>query len=184
MTTLHAPDSAVATVAVSDPRHVDAEAFLLREAELLDDLEERTWLTEMVSRDIVYRVPIRETVERARGRGFQESTFHLDETYGSLDTRVTRGETKYAWAEDPPSRVRHFITNIRVRATDPAEADVLDVRSNFLIYRTRQDQTTPSLLSGERHDRLRRENGCWRLLRRMVYLDSTVIGTHNFSLFF
>ncbi|MFW0784872.1 aromatic-ring-hydroxylating dioxygenase subunit beta [Gordonia sp. CPCC 206044] len=168
---------------VDDSRYVDAVDFLHSEAELLDDLEERRWLSELVSPDIVYQVPVRETVERARGRGFSATTFHLDETWGSLDSRVTRGETKYAWAEDPPSRVRHFVTNIRVRPHEAGD-DHLEVRSNILIFRTRQEQTTPQLLSGERHDVLRREDGRWRLLRRVAYLDLTVIGTHNFSLFF
>ncbi|TXG89373.1 3-phenylpropionate dioxygenase [Rhodococcus rhodnii] len=174
--------TAVRPLSVSDPRHAEATDFFHYEAELLDDLEERTWLRELVSRDIVYRVPVRETVERARGRGFAESSFHLDETYGSLDSRVTRGETRYAWAEDPPSRILHFVTNIRVRPSD--DEDLLDARSNILIFRTRQDQTSAKLLSGERHDVLRREDGRWRLLRRVVLLDLTVIGTHNFSLFF
>ena len=184
MTALNQPETVTRPLSVSDPRHAEAVDFLHYEAELLDGLAERTWLTELVSRDIVYRIPVRETVERARGRGFHSSTVHLDETYGSLDSRVTRGETKYAWAEDPPSRVRHFVTNIRVRPTLDSDPDLLDVRSNLLIYRTRQEQTIPQLLSGERHDILRREDGRWLLLQRLVYLDLTVIGTHNFALFF
>ncbi|WP_418345882.1 aromatic-ring-hydroxylating dioxygenase subunit beta [Rhodococcus pyridinivorans] len=95
---------------------------------------------------------------------------------------MARNETPYAWAEDPPSRLRHFITNVRVRTTD--DPDVLAVRSNALIYRTRQDQTNAQILSGERHDLLRREEGRLVLLERVVYLDLTVIGTHNLSLFF
>ncbi|MCK0089454.1 aromatic-ring-hydroxylating dioxygenase subunit beta [Rhodococcus sp. F64268] len=170
-------------LATSDPRHVDVVDFLHYEAELLDNLEERRWLSELVSRDIEYQVPVRETVERARGTGFSATTFHLKENLGSLDSRVTRGETKYAWAEDPPSRVRHFVTNIRVRPHESAD-DLIRVKSNILIYRTRQSQTTPQMLSGERDDVLRREGGELKLLRRTVYLDLSVIGTHNLSLFF
>lgn len=180
----YAPEETTRPLSVTDPRHSEIVDFLHYEAELLDNLDERRWLTELVSPDIVYQVPVRETVERARGRGFHSSTFHLDETYGSLNSRVTRGETKYAWAEDPPSRLRHFITNIRVRPHTSADPNLLEARSNMLIYRTRQEQTTPQLLSGERHDVLRHEDGRWRLLRRVVYLDLSVIGTHNFSLFF
>ncbi|MET7928835.1 3-phenylpropionate/cinnamic acid dioxygenase subunit beta [Streptomyces sp. NPDC005349] len=150
------------------------------EAELLDAYQEREWLEAMVSRDVVYQVPIRQTVERARGSGFIDGAFHLDETYGSLESRVARNETAYAWAEDPPSRIRHFVTGIRVAE----DADLVIVRSNLLIYRTRQEQTQPQLLSGERQDQLRREDGVLRLLRREVLLDLTVIGTHNLSIFF
>jgi 3-phenylpropionate/cinnamic acid dioxygenase small subunit len=171
-----------APLSIASPAHVEAADFLAVEAELLDDLREREWLETMVSRDIVYQLPLRETVERARGRGFVPGTYHLNENYGSLSSKVARNETKYAWAEDPPSRVRHFVTNVRVRPH--ADADKLAVRSNLLIYRTRQDHTVPQILSGERHDVLRREAEGLRLLERVVYLDLTVIGTHNLSIFF
>lgn len=167
-----------------DPRYAEVVDFMLYEAQLLDDLDERRWLTELVSTDIEYDVPVRETVERARGTGFCTDTFHLHETYGSLESRVIRGETKYAWAEDPPSRVRHFITNIRVHPHESGDKDLIRAKSNVLIYRTRQSQTTPQMLSGERRDVLRREDGELKLLRRVVYLDVSVIGTHNLSLFF
>ncbi|MFI0350018.1 aromatic-ring-hydroxylating dioxygenase subunit beta [Actinomadura sp. 9N407] len=159
--------------------HNEVVEWLNTEAELLDDYREREWLEGMVSRDVVYQVPLRQTVERARGTGFLPGTFHLDETYGSLHSRVARNETAYAWAEDPPSRIRHFVTNVRV-----TEDDGVRVRSNLLIFRTRQDQTQPQLLSGERRDVLRREDGVLRLVRREVLLDLTVIGTHNLSIFF
>jgi ethylbenzene dioxygenase beta subunit len=60
----------------------------------------------------------------------------------------------------------------------------VSVRSNLLIYRTRQDNVVPQLLSGERHDVLRREDGVLRLLERRILLDMTAIGTHNLSIFF
>lgn len=161
--------------------------WLFREAELLDDGFERTWLEEMVSRDIVYQVPLRQTVERARGAGWVEGTYHLDERYGSLETRVARNETAYAWAEDPPSRIRHFVSNVRAqeRPDHPGSTgSLIAVRSNLLIYRTRQDNVVPQMLSGERRDTLRREDGVLRLVERRVLLDLTAIGTHNLSIFF
>ena len=88
--------------------HSEVVEWMDTEAELLDEYREREWLEEMVSREVVYQVPLRQTVERARGTGFAADTYHLDETYGSLASRVARNETAYAWAEDPPSRIRHF----------------------------------------------------------------------------
>ncbi|MGW5149617.1 aromatic-ring-hydroxylating dioxygenase subunit beta [Rhodococcus koreensis] len=159
--------------------------WMYRESELLDDGDEREWLKTMVSEDVVYRVPLRQTVERARGAGWVEGVYHLDENYRSLDSRVLRNETAFAWAEDPPSRIRHFVTNVRVRrAAEGAGEDVLAVRTNQLIYRTRQDNVTPQILSADRRDVLRREAGALRLVERTVLLDLTVIGTHNLSIFF
>ncbi|WP_116202687.1 aromatic-ring-hydroxylating dioxygenase subunit beta [Amycolatopsis circi] len=161
--------------------HAEIRDWMHAEAELLDDGFERKWLETMVSKDIVYQVPLRQTVERARGAGWVDGTYHLDERYGSLETRVARNETQYAWAEDPPSRIRHFVTNLRVRE----DADgLVRARTNLLVYRTRQDGVVPQMLSGERWDTLRREDGVLRLLERRVLLDLTAIGTHNLSIFF
>lgn len=178
-----APTSAgTRPLSLNSPEHVAAVDFLMFEAELLDDLAERRWLEECVSRDVIYQLPLRQTVERSRGNGVAEGMYHLNENYGSLNSKVKRNETAYAWAEDPPSRVRHYVTNIRTRPG--AEPGTLAVRSNILIYRTRQDQTQPQLLGGERHDILREEGDGLRLLRRSIILDLTVIGTHNLSIFF
>jgi ethylbenzene dioxygenase beta subunit len=171
----------MSALTVDSGLYAEVRDWLYREAELLDDGLERQWLEQMVSRDIVYQLPLRQTVERARGAGWVEGTYHLDERYGSLNSRVARNETAYAWAEDPPSRIRHFVTNIRVT---PGADDQVEVRSNLLIYRTRQDGVNPQILSGERFDVLRRENGALRLLQRRVLLDLTAIGTHNLSIFF
>jgi len=171
----------MSALTVDSGLYTEVRDWLYREAELLDDGLERQWLEQMVSRDIVYQLPLRQTVERARGAGWVEGTYHLDERYGSLNSRVARNETAYAWAEDPPSRIRHFVTNIRVT---PGAADQVEVRSNLLIYRTRQDGVNPQILSGERFDVLRREDGALRLLQRRVLLDLTAIGTHNLSIFF
>lgn len=165
---------------VGSPTWSEVTDWLYTEAELLDDGLEREWLRR-VSEDVVYQVPIRQTVERARGNGVAEGCYHLDERYGSLESRVHRNETSWAWAEDPPSRTRHFVTNVRVARRDDG---CLTARSSILIYRTRWDQTTPHLMAGERHDVLRREEERLKLLERTVILDLSSIGTHNLALFF
>lgn len=155
--------------------------WLHLEAELLDDRREREWLEHMVSRSIIYQVPVRTTVERSRGLGFLEGTFHLDERYGSLNSRIARNESGYAWAEDPPSRCRHHVSCIRAGKLIDG---TVSVRSNVLIYRTRQDYTTPQILSAERQDVLRLEDGVLRLAKRVVLLDMTAIASHNLAFFF
>jgi ethylbenzene dioxygenase subunit beta len=173
--------STTTKVRVGSALHCEVVDWLDTEAELLDDGFEARWLEEMVSREVVYQLPLRQTVERARGAGFEEHAFHLDETYGSLASRVARNQTPYAWAEDPPSRVRHFVTNVRVAESDDG---LVAVRSNLLIMRTRQEMTQPQVFAGERRDLLRREESVLRLYRRTIRLDLTVIGTHNLAIFF
>jgi hypothetical protein len=53
-----------------------------------------------------------------------------------------------------------------------------------MLYRTRGDETQPQILSGERHDTLRMEEGRLRLFRRTVFLDHTVIETINLAVIF
>jgi len=35
-----------------------------------------------------------------------------------LSRRVARFLTEHAWTEDPPSRLRHYVTNVRTFATE------------------------------------------------------------------
>ncbi len=42
---------------------------------------------------------------------------HWDENKYSLSRRVARFATEHAWTEDPPSRLRHYITNVRTFRT-------------------------------------------------------------------
>jgi ethylbenzene dioxygenase beta subunit len=156
------------------------EDFLFHEAELLDEWRLREWLG-LLTDDICYRVPIRIAKEKAGGEsavtGVSTEMFHLDEDRDSLELRVERLETGFGWAEEPPSRIRHHVTNVRV-------GDELAVRSNVLLYRSRWDKPEHDLLSAERHDVLRRVDGELRLASRHVILDSTSIPTLNLTFFF
>lgn len=161
------------------------EQFLFHEAELLDENRLREWLG-LLTEDVRYQVPIRIAKEQGGEPGITgvaSDGFHLDEDYSSLEMRVERVETGFAWAEDPPSRLRHLVTNVRSRPLSERE-DELAVRSNVLVYRSRWDRPDHDLLSAERRDVLRQVDGDWKLARRFVVLDSTAVPTHNLSFFF
>ena len=158
----------------------EAYSFLMHEAELLDERRERDWL-DLFTEDAEYLMPVRVNRERAEGDGFSEEAYYFEETRGSLELRVRRLETEYAWAEDPPSRTRHFVTNVRVAEGD--EEDEVAVRSNLLLYRSRGSDPHQDLLSAERKDVLREEDGQWKLKKRVILLDHSVLTTHNLSVF-
>ena len=106
----------------------------------------------------------------------------LAEDMASLKMRVGRMETEFAWAEDPPSRTRHLITNILVEAgEDEHEARA---SSYFLVYRSHGDISKPDLFSGVREDVLRDVDNEWRLARRKILVDHTVMGASSLSIFF
>jgi ethylbenzene dioxygenase beta subunit len=160
--------------------------FLHREAALLDEGRYREWLS-LLTEDVVYRIPVRLTRERPPQGGYggiAEGMLHMDEDRASLEMRVARLETGFAWAEDPPSRLRHFVTNVRVG--EPVRGDrgeEVEVRSYLLLFRSRWDRPDFTFLSAERQDLLRRENGGWKLARRLVILDHSTLPTHNLSFF-
>ena len=94
----------------------EAEEFLYREAGLLDDRRFDDWL-ELLADDIHYWMPIRRTTQAREvdleftGPG---GMAFFDDNKEILTLRVRRLAIGRAWAEDPPSRTRRLITNIRV----------------------------------------------------------------------
>jgi 3-phenylpropionate/cinnamic acid dioxygenase small subunit len=166
--------------AIEGELHDTSREFLFREAELLDNRQWREWLA-LLTEDIDYRVPNRITAERAHpAAAFSDQSFHMLETFASLSARVARLESEYAWSDNPPSRTRRFVSNIRAQRAE--SGDELSVKSNLLLVRGLRDGP-PELIYGERHDVLRWTEDGLRLARRLVLLDHTVIPTHHLAFF-
>jgi 3-phenylpropionate/cinnamic acid dioxygenase small subunit len=166
-------------MAVDDQVERECTRFLYREAELLDQRKLREWL-ELISPDIDYRVPVRTNREKQYGDGFSSRAFFMEEDYGSLKLRVERLSSDFAWSENPPSRTRRIIGNVRLGS---AAGDSQDVVSNLALYCYRGESPTPILLTGERQDTLQRVAGEWKLKTRLVLLDTTVLGFESLSFF-
>lgn len=167
------------TVGPADPLYAEVLEFLYHEAELLDGGRFTEWL-ELLAEDLSYRLPIRLN-RRGEGSDYSEATEIFSDNLASLQLRVRRLGTGYAWAETPPSRTRHLVSNVRVRTTENPQE--LEVNSYFLVYRSRASESTPELFSGERQDLLRRTDDGWRLARRTIFLDQAVLGARNVSIF-
>ena len=158
----------------------EVRQFLYREAELLDEQQLHEWL-DLVTEDIEYLVPVRVTRERgAESSEFSEDANIFKEDHMALDARVRRFDKEYAWSENPPTRMRRYVTNIRI---DEVEDDELQVKSNLLVYRSKEDEVDADLVAGVRYDTLRRVDGDLKLARRRVELDHTVLDTRPLSTF-
>ena len=99
--------------------------------------------------------------------------------------RAKRLESDFAWSENPRSRTRHMVSNVRV-STGDAEGDTaggVNVKSNIAVFCHRGDEPSPVILTGERQDVLQNTGGGWRLKKRLVLLDTTVLGMDAFSIF-
>lgn len=161
----------------------EGEQFLLYEAELLDNGRFQDWLG-LLSDDIEYKIPIRTTRARGATTEFSDESWHTKDNRGSLEMRIARIYTDYNWAEEPASRTRHFLTNFRLQSVEE-EGDDLEavLKTNLLVFRSRFDDPSHQLVSGERLDTLRKTNGKWKLAKRMVYLDHTTMAVSNLGIF-
>jgi 3-phenylpropionate/trans-cinnamate dioxygenase subunit beta len=164
--------------------HHEIEQFLFDEAALLDEWRFRAWL-ELMAKDIRYTM--RTTVNaqtRDRRRGVQPpTTWIFNDTHFQLERRVARLETGMAWAEEPPSRTRHLVTNVRVQTTEAP--DEFEARVNYLLYRS-QKERDETIYVGRRIDRVRRVEAApgWQVCRREITLDQAVLTSHNLSVLF
>jgi 3-phenylpropionate/cinnamic acid dioxygenase small subunit len=166
----------------------EIEELLYREAELLDERRFEDWL-DLFTEDARYFMPMRRNVpaeEPAREftrEGVDVNWF--DEGKDTLTRRVKQIRTGVHWAEQPPSRICHMVSNVQLMGapadgSSPAE---VTVKSRFLIYRNRVETET-DILVGKREDLLRRVDGAWRIARRKIILDQSVLLVKNLTFFF
>ncbi|MCZ4590028.1 3-phenylpropionate/cinnamic acid dioxygenase subunit beta [Rhodococcus opacus] len=168
------------TKSVSRDIQWDIQEFLYREALALDERRFRDWLAYLAD-DIRYEVPVRVTREALAEWELSPTSRIFDDDRETLEVRVQRLETDFAWAEQPPSRTRHYVTNILVDFTEVPDEYL--VSSNCFIYRSRGDDTNPSLYSMFRKDTVRWTEDGWRLARRWAAFDQALINAHNLSIF-
>ncbi|MER5178250.1 3-phenylpropionate/cinnamic acid dioxygenase subunit beta [Streptomyces sp. NPDC002896] len=190
MSTATEPTRSRAGTRADRDTHFEVEQFYYEEAALLDDGRYADWL-DLLADDLDYWMPTRTNRLRRQqalsiaARG--EAAFY-DETKESLAWRIRRFDSGMAWAEDPPSRTRHLVTNVMVRHMDPAEhpeftEDDLQVRSAFLVYRNRLEREE-NVFAGSRTDVLRRVGDGLRVARRTILLDQNILQAKNISTFF
>ena len=166
----------------SELRH-QIEEFYYLEAELLDERKLRQWFN-LLAEDIRYWMPIRHNrLERPESVAEESAkpgeAYYFDDDFKSLKIRVERTYSKIAWAETPPSRTRHLITNVRIKGVNGEE---IEAHSNFLVYRTRME-TDKDLFVGTRQDLLRRAPQGFKIARRTIILDQAVLDAKNISIF-
>jgi 3-phenylpropionate/cinnamic acid dioxygenase small subunit len=170
--------------------HFEVEQFYYLEAELLDDGRYVDWL-DLLADDLDYWMPTRTNRlrrQQALSVASRGEAAYYDETRESLAWRIRRFDSGMAWAEDPPSRTRRLVTNVRVTHADPAKldgftTDDLAVKSNFLLYRNRLEREE-NVFAGQRSDVLRRTDAGLVVARREVLLDANVLLAKNLSTFF
>ncbi len=166
----------------------EIEEFLYREADLLDERRYDEWL-DLFTEDARYWMPMRRNVPHdEREREFTREGTDVnwfDEGKETLARRVKQILTGIHWAEEPPSRICHMISNVQILSASPAgpHPTEIAVKSRFLVYRNRVETET-DVLVGKREDRLRRVDGAWKIAHRKIVLDQSVLLAKNLTFFF
>jgi 3-phenylpropionate/cinnamic acid dioxygenase small subunit len=155
------------------------EQFLYREVRLLSELRYEEWL-DLFTDEVRYWMPARETIAGQPDALAGDSEMaYFDDDKAFLAARIERLRSPLAHAEQPPSRLRYFVSNVEI---EEAGEDEIDVRCNLLVYQSRLERTEVSYV-GRREDRLRRAGSSWRVTTRKIILDQTLV-PRSISVFF
>ncbi|MGH7398567.1 MAG: aromatic-ring-hydroxylating dioxygenase subunit beta, partial [Candidatus Rokuibacteriota bacterium] len=95
----------------------EIQDLLYREAELLDERRYEDWL-DLFTEDVHYWVPMRRNVP-SQDPALEFTRAGLDVTWfdegkDTLTRRVKQIRTGVHWAEEPPSRVCHMVSNVQI----------------------------------------------------------------------
>lgn len=164
-------------------RYVNVQNFLYAEAALLDERRFDEWLA-LCAPDIRYWMPAqtnRDRHDRKLTVGGPQDLPMFEETWEHLHQRVRRLATGRAWAEEPPSRTRRLVTNVRV---GERERGLLRASSNLLLYRTRHDADVQIFVASREDDLRPHDEHGWQIVTRTIVLDATTVPGHNLSVFF
>jgi p-cumate 2,3-dioxygenase beta subunit len=143
----------------------EVEEFLYQEAELIDDWRLPEW-SELYTDDARYDVTSLDCDDPIHSSS-KDSLFLLADDKERLISRAKRLMKKSAHAEFPHSKVRHLISNVRL---EPNANGELKVKANFVVYRTKDDNTSQYM--GQTHYVLvPQETGGFRIRHKRCILD-------------
>jgi len=163
----------------------EVEEFLYREADTIDSRHFEEWLA-FFTDDIRYWVPIRRNLtfnQRFEDATNERQTAWIDDNRMTLAARVYQVMTKIHWAEEPLSRVSHFVTNILIDRVEDNERGIeISVRSKLLVRRSRLEDAG-EILVGSREDRIRRTPEGLKICARKILIDQATLSAKNLSFF-
>ena len=145
------------------------EDFLFKEAALLDEWRLEEWLG-LLTEDARYVVP---TTDLPNGDPQCDLVF-IDDDMTRLRARVARLLGSHALREQPRSRTRRFVSNVRVEETDDG---MVLVSANVMVYRFRAGEGAPYV--GAIEYRLRKDGDDFKSAYRRAVLDMETLAWHG-----
>lgn len=147
------------------------EDFLYAEAALLDEWRLNEWLGLFDQKDGGYYMP---TTDHPDGDP-NIDLFLIADDMPKLRSRVEQLLSGLTWAENPRSRTRHMVSNVRILGCD---GDVVSVNANFVVYRMRFQNIDP-YIGTYRYKLVPRDKGMFTILERRVILDLEALRPHG-----
>lgn len=156
-------------------QHYSAEAYMLQQHQY------REWLATMVAEDIHFWMPLTEVrfLRDRRPEPTPDDAAIINDHIEELRQRVERLYTGQVWMEDPPSRIRYFITNVEAFELG---GDEYQVRCNVLVVRHRRQLEVTQHSLG-REDVLRRSADGFKVAKRKLTIDARVVQDKNLYFF-
>jgi p-cumate 2,3-dioxygenase beta subunit len=147
------------------PTRPEVEDLLYKEAALLDEWRLEEWLT-LLTDDATYQVPPTDVPQ-----GDPRNTLYIiaDDAFG-IRSRVKQLLGKSAWAENPHSRTRRIISNVRILGSG---GDSILVTANFAVYRMRYEAVDTYV--GHYEYKLIRVGDELKIQERRAILDNEVL---------
>jgi len=111
----------------------EIEQFLIHEAALLDEWRLDEWLA-LMAEDSHYLVPPLDMPNADH----RDTLFLIADDRRTLASRIRQLLSGVTWAENPRSRTRRLVTNVRLLEVTDGEARVT---ANFAVWRFQREQT-------------------------------------------
>lgn len=152
------------------PAHVtrqNIEDFLYFEAALLDEWRLEEWFN-LLTEDAIYEIP---PTDDSRYTGDAQTTLYLiADNIVRIRGRIDRLRSGKAFVEDPHSRTRRNISNVRILEDSGSS---LLIQANFIVYRTRYEVL--DVFVGQLEYGLVVAGNSFRIRTRRVVLDQEAL---------
>ena len=149
----------------------EMENFLYHEARLLDEGRLDEWFA-LFTEDAHYWVPqSKDDLDPTR-----EVSIIYDD-HNRLAARMYRHQQTPVHGQIPPSRTRHFVTNVEV-ADEPDSEETVGY-ANFIIYELRRNEQRS--FAGSYEYRLRRQGDGWRIVLKKANLINSDSPLYNLT---
>lgn len=145
------------------------EELLFEEADLIDQWRLKEWLT-LFTDDAHYHVPPSDVDGDTANP--DTSLFYIMDDRLRMNERVIRLAKVGAHSEHPRSKVRHLISNVRVRR----DGDIIHARSSFIVSRAKD--ITHDLFVGHYLHEIVEQGGALKIAKKTCVLDMEALRPH------